>query len=238
MSADHPRKIISGTKTQTRRIINPQPPTEVTFAGQYRASNQPYDGEFDWCLGDPKDVDSWTMADTEHFRCRYGGIGDQLWVREAWRTEELRSGMDGIVYKADAVFRAIENTKEAANEWIRVNDNGKYKDKWRHAMFMPRWASRITLEITEVRVERVQDIHYADVIAEGLTEWLTDEQQTDSAHKHAAKEDYGKLWDSINAKREGGIYAWAKNPWVWTITFRRINEHIRSRPRNTRSCRT
>ena len=76
-------------------------------------------------------------------------------------------------------------------------------------MFMPRWASRIILELTGVRVQRVQEISAADAVAEGMESCTPADQ-------------YRVLWDQINAKREHGAFAWSKNPWVWVISFRRL----------------
>jgi hypothetical protein len=83
---------------------------------------------------------------------------------------------------------------------------------------MPRWASRITLEITAIRVERVQDITYQDILDEGW-DARTSEPFTNRTAGEDAHDWYCKLWDSINAKRG---YSWADNPWVWVIEFRRI----------------
>lgn len=90
-------------------------------------------------------------------------------------------------------------------------------NKWRNAMLMPIWAARIFLRITDVRVERVQDIRASDAVAEGVNPTGTD--ACDIAD--SAKSRYAELWDSINAKRG---YPWAENPWVYVYTFKRITK--------------
>ena len=118
--------------------------------------------------------------------CPYGQVGDRLWVRESFYTE---SG--DIWYKADG---------QTAPMFI----------KWKPSLFMPRWASRITLEITEVRVERLQEISDGDCQAEGCQypQWRGSHTSWKGAYK--------ALWDSLNAKRG---YGWEVNPWVWVISF-------------------
>ena len=96
--------------------------------------------------------------------------------------------------------------------------------KWRPSIFMPRWASRITLEIKDIRVERLQDISEEDAMAEGLTWWIAKNGKVhygefiaDVWETKAARA-YARLWDTINAKRGG----WDENPWVWAISFKAV----------------
>lgn len=119
----------------------------------------------------------------------YGVPGDRLWVRETWAKPYVN---------CDAVFRA--------------DYKGAGILKWKPSIHMPRWASRITLDVVNVRVERVQDISEEDARAEGIDDgWLVREQFPE------ARIAYRYLWDSINAKRG---YGWATNPWVWVIEFK------------------
>lgn len=118
-------------------------------------------------------------------KCPYGQVGDRFWVRETWCLGDDLDGQEAIYYKA---------SKPDIGEYI-----------WKPSIFMPRWASRITLEITEIRVQRVQEITTDDAIAEGIDKhyfWRTGFQE---------------LWDKINAKRG---YEWNANPWVWAISFK------------------
>jgi len=120
--------------------------------------------------------------------CPYGQPGDRLWVRETYNSCGGKP-----FYRADG---------ELHPDW-----------KWRPSIFMPRWASRITLEITAVRVERLKDITIEDAQAEGVTPLGV---EGDGRRWRAA---FRELWDSLNAKRGHG---WGANPWVWVISFKRV----------------
>jgi len=142
--------------------------------------------------------------------CPYGKAGDRLWVRETWaycskcadRTPEVK---DGVIYAADGDGFStchICNPKTLEPDY-----------RWRPSIFMPRWASRINLEITGIRVERVQNIAPLDCVAEGASEY-------DTLLSHDTHIDrFRHLWDSINEKRG---YGWDANPWVWVIEFKRL----------------
>jgi hypothetical protein len=184
--------------------------------------------------------------------CPYGGPGDRLWCRETWAVRvvgppsvwldgaELREvrrygggeptpGCHLRARTTDAMvdYRAYPTSIE---ELRRSPGFTTYRTeeppKWRPSIFMPRWASRITLEITDVRVQRVQDISEADAWAEGVDE--LDGMLDDAAIRRAAKvagcshEDaratYGAAWDEINGKRA----SWESNPYVWVLTFKRV----------------
>jgi hypothetical protein len=195
------RAILDGRKTQTRRIIRD-----------------------DWwrCL-DPDDADGRAQALT---MCPYGVPGDRLWVRETWRAEERASdGLDGVRFRADDAFAPIGCTLEAAEAWVAAAKNRH--DEWRPSIFMPRWASRITLEVTAVRIERVQEISEVDAKAEGVTPFPYDPEgdcwnaaQPERAHRTA----FEFLWGAINGwECEPKARApWSSNPWVWVMEFRRV----------------
>lgn len=137
--------------------------------------------------------------------CPYGQPGDRLWVRETFR---IRGGDEYAYQKhqGSVVYR----------EGCELIDSGP----WKPSIFMPRWASRITLEIEAVRVERVQDITEEDALAEGCTRDFGPDGSTHwGAGLVEAKTNYQVLWESINAKRGFG---WGKNPFVWVIQFKRI----------------
>ena len=197
------RAILDGTKTQTRRvvkhkIIGPNPPT----------------GIFDW--HHPR-TDEWMGAHGGGIKfgltnaarlCPYGQPGDRLWVREAWRTSPDANAIPPRDLHDSCVI-TYEADDGAIAGW------GKY----RPGMFMPRWASRITLEIVGVRVERLQDISDSDAFAEGV------EKTSYGCHKHApgghgcmtGRDGYRELWESIN-----GPGSWDANPFVWVVEFKRI----------------
>ena len=146
----------------------------------------------------------------------YGVVGGTLWVRETWRTQELDGELDGVLYAADNQFVPIENKIEAADAWCDAYANGKHGDKWRPSIHMPRWASRITLEVTGISVQRLQETSESDAIAEGVQ---------CPAFLHAAPcthtHHFSMLWDSIYAKRGSG---WDTNPWVWVIDFKVVQK--------------
>jgi hypothetical protein len=133
------------------------------------------------------------------FCCLYGEKGDRLWAKETWK-RDLISG--GIIYRADSEEMYL-----------------KYKGFWKTSIYMPRTVSRITLEITSVRVERLQEITREDAISEGIekmgTVWYKDYRNP--AYTLAPKESYQTLWESINGKG-----SWESNPWVWVIEFKEI----------------
>lgn len=188
------RAILDGRKTQTRRVAKLNDSGRVSRGGRQ------------WHVDDPDAVQA----------CPYGGPGDRLWVREACKAHEQNDGLDGVLYRADHAFRPIENTWEASDQWVALNHYrfGKRGGTVR-AQHMPRWASRITLEITDVRVERLQEITEADAVAEGVGSRLPD--------CGIAQDEYCDLWDSLNAKRGHG---WETNPWVWSIAFRRMSNDV------------
>lgn len=184
------RAILDGKKTQTRRIVRPQPNTDH--------EDEPY-----WHVGGYR---AWRYRSTDNIlrkggnllTCPYGEVGDRLWVRETWCAESRST----IYYRADG--------------WEYGRSGG-----WKTSIFMPRWASRITLEITGVRVERLHDISEEDARAEGapVADILTGRALLDqSSNQGCHKWGFELLWDSINAKRS----PWASNPWVWVISFKKL----------------
>jgi hypothetical protein len=124
----------------------------------------------------------------------YGAIGDRLWVRETF----CDTGCKRAVYRA--------STDPANWKWR----------KWTPSIFMPRWASRITLEITGVRVERLRDITDKEAWAEGYAPYWRERSKDENCGYPAAIGWYAALWDSINAARG---FTWSSNPPVWVITF-------------------
>jgi hypothetical protein len=159
-------------------------------------------------------------------RSPYGDHGEWLWVKETHRirSRPIRSRQAGLAehhFRADVEYRADGETRvlDAHMEnWRLPFEEGR--KAWRPSIFLPRWASRITLDVVEVRVERLVEISIADAIAEGV--------ERDPAHPGCWKADgdwicgdpkdaFRRLWDSINGDRA----SWASNPWVWVITFKR-----------------
>ena len=154
-SAPMVRALLAGTKTQTRRIIMPQPHECVTGAGVITRSGEGQTDEWSWLSGDLSDLDGWSFEGD--FKTRFIP-GDRLWVREAWRTESAFDKLKPSEVPSDRL----------AMEYL-ADDVRLYSGRYRHARFMPRWASRVTLPVVDVRVEQLQDISEADAIAEGLS---------------------------------------------------------------------
>jgi hypothetical protein len=142
------------------------------------------------------------------FGCPYGVPGTKLWVRETCRLYSVNCSKTGkgplVRYRADGAWSC--GCKPQSQTPC---------GPWKPSIHMPRWASRITLEVTDVRVERVQDISDGDAIAEGCLGLPTESGGVTWWAEYAA------LWDSINRKRGFG---WEKNPWVWVVCFRLANE--------------
>lgn len=197
------RAILGGNKTQTRRIIKPQPPSYINeLHGGKLSKRFPYSLEDD----DMNHVGEGFQDDNGQFWiCPYGKAGDRLWVRENFQQveqdgftvkprTELQRTRQGLCYQADGESCPITF--------------GDVPLKWRPSIHMPRWACRITLEITELRIERLQGISEADALAEGVTD---DPPCT-------AADMYSVLWEQIN-----GEGSWGLNPWVWAVSFTRLN---------------
>jgi hypothetical protein len=184
------RALRAGVKTQTRRILKSPHAADIDIFS-FDAPQGLWEGGI---YGD-----SGTAAHGEWVRCPYGSPGDRLWVRETF-LENYGDAQMRHAYRADWTARAAEVCPEP---------------KWKPSIFMPRALSRLTLEITDVRVERVRAISSADALAEGIEPFegctISDEMPGWDPVEH-----YAKLWDSINGKRA----PWSANPFVWAITFR------------------
>lgn len=210
-SAPMVRAILAGDKTQTRRILKPQPPSDVgeIQSGFFhptkidRSGNE-YPGE--QVCGAYSTDGQWGV------KSPYGGPGARLWVRETWAPVSTfdPSPETGALYRADPIYDGM-----ASFEW-----------RWRPSIHMPRWASRITLEVTGVRVERVQEINEVDARAEGVEEQVEIPGIERGVHgdpiqpKNCSatnRERFAYLWSKIN-----GPDSWEANPWVWVVEFKRV----------------
>lgn len=175
------RAILAGTKTQTRRVVNPQP-VELPDFNRGRLSYNVRGSVYR----------AWNPAVMVP-SCPYGQPGDRLWVRETFghfeRNDQLKPGCE-IFYRADG--------------------EGPHLEPWRPSIHLPRWASRILLEITRVRVERLHEISRGDAMAEGCP-------FPNMADGDDPRQWYAGLWEQIN-----GPGSWIANAWVWVVEFKRV----------------
>jgi hypothetical protein len=227
MTGESVRAILDGRKTQTRRVVKPQPP-------QVEAVHKLAGIGYNW-MPPERGIDYWRpagpvwavrdlMGCEPKIKPTYC-VGDRLWVKETFAlsvvdpadsgNEEESAEYYDVVYRADS---------DGSREWTldEVRDGELVQTKipppWRSPIHMPRWASRITLEVTAVRVQRLHDMPREDVYAEGISEeyvrhfrqWFDDQ---------APWMAFAEKWDTINRKRA----PWSSNPWVWAITFRTID---------------
>ena len=216
-NAEMVRAILDGRKTQTRRMMKPQPtPCTLQKGGHWWPSNvfktmlhieeEMQNGKGGWggLVGDA---------------CPFGDVGDRIWVRETWARYNIDQDSHDMAYRA--------TTPE---DWPE-------EGRWRPSMHMPRWASRITLEITGVRVERLNSISHEDAEREGIHTEVWD--QTVVARNYAAEDEFFQFWSesmphyvemnelfraSFRSLWQSiyGEESWQANPWVWVIEFKRV----------------
>ena len=191
------RAILSGQKTQTRRVVKPHRSDDAFCLQDFN------DGK-GWWPYRSEDGESPFMDGNEYpLSCPFGSAGDQLWVRETWShdapsTEECRASFEDAL--GGIGFGPYYLATETAPETLR----------WIPSIHMPRWASRITLEITKIRVERLHDISEEDAIAEGA-QWSA----CCAPQEGSVKAGFAQIWHST-----GGD--WDANSWVWVVEFKRV----------------
>jgi len=186
------RAILAGTKTQARRIVKPHPDAD----GLVRLACQSL----------------WNDTDAREYRCPFGVAGDRLWVKETWQHAKVQHCLCSQASEPVPCDDWQEgNGCRADRGQVVYGANGAGVRRWRPSVHMPRWASRITLEVTGVRVQRVQDISEEDAMAEGCAgdeSGLTD---------HGVKNEFAVLWNNIH-----GPGAWERNEWVFAVSFKRL----------------
>lgn len=216
MSGPNIPPLLDGSKTQTRRALRASLVESINFMGgngdDELATIDSADIKFmEWRDDDGKvHGPEWCVASAEYpeegvvplGQCPHGVPGDRLWVKETWMHREggvMRDAAGGVEdsFDDEIIYRAAQ-----------PNAIGR----WKPSIFMPRWASRILLEVTAIRVERLQDISEADAWAEGCEGYDDDVTGGKSGYR-----EYAELWESIN-----GAGSWLENPWVWVVEFKRI----------------
>lgn len=197
-SAPMVQAILDGTKTQTRRVA------KLTGAGHVKEVG----GHRRWHPADPNATTA----------CPYGQPSDRLWVRETWAAHWMYDDVPPSAARSDRC-----DLQRTDNRWFAADGDGApsqhglgpdgVRGRWRPSIHMPRWASRITLEITGVRLERLKAISEADAKAEGAP-WLFCGPTADDGSHMAG---FAHLWEQIN-----GAESWASNPLVWVVEFKPV----------------
>lgn len=192
------RAILDGQKTQTRRVVK-----HIPILGD----------SLRWCAAAQKQEPGWVKIVGDYRRfCHYGTPGSRLWVRETW-------AMPHGFYLAPASLNLMK--EKGKIPVYRATDNPN-SYSWRPSIHMPRWACRLVLEVTDVRVERVQDITEDDAKSEGVTIHLDAVVAGFVAEESPARMEFWSLWNSIHQK-DG--FNWDANPWVWVITFKILEDN-------------
>ncbi|HIF6270565.1 hypothetical protein [Raoultella ornithinolytica] len=217
------RALLSGRKTQTRRSMKVQPsegftPMNMALEPDYKARwYTPGIVDKEGYL-QPASKEVFGVAnENEGYSCPFGAVGDRIWVREAFRVHSRATDVATLVYKASERNSWTEQTHRVP---VAVCNKPATPEKWTPSLHMPRWASRILLEITDVRVERLNSISQEDAQAEGLelTGWRPTYSDPDSGGEVITPYDnFAELWSSIY-----GDESWQANPWVWVIEFKRV----------------
>jgi hypothetical protein len=213
-SAPMVRAILEGRKSVTRRVLKTQPMPPLP-PGPLYIIDEPGSRTFDIHLRPRFSRGQFIGSDRMFTATAPYAPGDRLWVREAWRTEARHDHLPPRDVPPTAIVSYEADYDREPNDGCR----GRY----RPPMFMLRWASRITLEVTGVKVERLQDISEEEAKAEG-PEWADGPYFPNGVPSHVVhhgwRARFAHLWDSINAKRPG--CSWDDNPWVAAISFRRL----------------
>lgn len=223
-NAEMVRAVLEGRKTQTRRVCNEIDPSN-----------------FPGCLSKRQWArvnNAIPMAFGPDDFCPFGSVGDRMWVRETW-SDVNHYGCSAVAYRADGEVRDLNEDDGEENDpnlekywfanWYPDLISGT-EGRWTPSIHMPRWASRITLEITGVRLERLQDISESDAAAEGIEPLPLEPDMPQFYHEYfpigiknglrcnmSAASSFSGLWEAIYGKE-----SWQANPWVWVIEFKRV----------------
>ena len=237
------RAVLEGRKTQTRRIVKPQPVPQHHIGRHMRLA-----GQRDWCV-----LTHFTLT-VEWIKCPYGDVGDKLWVRETWAPCEAKVRKGHVQYAADGAVGHMVTTNGGERWWERSGHTMGVADdsfqgvwvsrpsRWRPSIHMPRWASRLMLEVTDVRVQRLQDISPQDAEAEGAqhfdklpslhpygqdARWSMESPTSTDECLGSAKMAFANYWNKCAAGENWNLkpereHPWAQNPWVWAVTFKMV----------------
>lgn len=236
MSGPMVRALLDGRKTMTRRVIK-----RLLRFGPITEFGRSTTPGYDWCFRDREMRRHDLTHDELLSYCPYGVPGDRLWLRETFVIENTQEYDEIVVEPQDG--RPIRVIDE--RDWGRcrliphyratepephivpadVEDSFDDRTRWSPSIFMKRWASRLTLQLTDVRAERVQDISADDIYAEG-TPGAWDDHTPGGKHLClvACRAAFIDLWNAINGQKSG--CSWDDNPWVWALSFTVIKTNI------------
>lgn len=206
------RQILAGRKSETRRLLysiirrgpNDPVPNRACFDRRYPPPHL--------SLGEIATLGQWQKLQP----------GDRLWVRENVRAEELQDGRDGVRYEADNAWISIPNAPKAADDWVRLNHygNGPKRGRLVPCIHMPRWASRIWLDVAEIKIERLREISEAGARREGVERADAIRGWRDYSGRFPfmmdQRESFSSLWDMLHSVQPE---RWQDNPWVVVIRF-------------------
>jgi len=213
------RAILEGRKTQTRRVVKTGNYPHEKIAWWEPAAESGNEGR--WSAKDG-------LGGIFHIPCPYGQPGDRLWVRETWQMVDQDGEADASASLRErlgstAPFRGVQGDRPITWRAVyRADGEAEHPTygpiNWRPSIHMPRWASRLTLEVTAVWVERLKEIDENGAMAEGLCGPLLDRELDGIVNQigRAPRECFAELWNSIYA---GGGHGWDTNPWVWVVEF-------------------
>ncbi|WP_297429802.1 hypothetical protein [Clostridium sp.] len=200
------KAILNGKKTTTRRIIKRTPSNDEPSGYGFWKSYEERDGR--WYIKDYTHSPCWLTLEEYISKFSKYHVGDIIYVRETWCDRWLPDGFlqgkDRYGYKADGI--------PSYGYW--GNENQCKDNVWIPSIHMPKKAARIFLKVTEVRVERLQNITYDDLISEGT-------EMPRFATEEALRVNFRKLWDSTLKKEQLKTYGWDANPWIWVISFKK-----------------
>lgn len=197
------RAILDGRKTQTRRTVRKQPPDDCEIIVE-EFEPRATDRHGEECPGPPI-FGAYSTDGEWGLKCPYGRPGDRLWVRETWSPDHAQTYPHYMtVYRADG-YPTDQEVAESKGQQRRHDQLGDFR--WRPSIHMPRDCSRLTLAITDIGIERLNDISRADAVYEGCQCAGFPSSLTDVGA-------FAKLWETIN-----GEGSWKLNPWVWVVSF-------------------
>jgi hypothetical protein len=222
------RAILDDRKTQTRRVVKSIDHDLLDMMSEDAESGDPDSELLELLYGPSTDDNGKSVADQWMVRCiecpeegvltlgqGFGRVGDQLWVRETWQGPLVPYELSHELFKHSEQFESPQYCEYRADGGLTpvfINADDEQCQRWRPSIHMPRWASRITLEITDVRVERLQDISEDDSMAEGIPF---------EGDQPSPRDNFSALWDSIK-----GTDSWDENPWVWVVEFKRVDSEV------------